>query len=56
MGLSIPLYQAGRNEATLARIHGMLDDAAFAEAWEQGRALTIDEAVALALGEVERDA
>jgi len=56
MGLSVPLYQAGRNEATLARIRGLLDDAAFAEAWEQGRALTIDEAVALALGEAERDA
>ena len=56
MGLSVPLYQAGRNEATLARIRGLLDDAAFAEAWEQGRALTLDEAVALALGEAEQDA
>jgi hypothetical protein len=34
---------------TLAAIHTQLDDAAFAEAWEQGRALNADEAVALAL-------
>jgi predicted ATPase/DNA-binding SARP family transcriptional activator len=34
---------------TLAVIHTQLDDDAFAEAWDQGRALTADEAVALAL-------
>jgi len=37
------------NEETLAPIRSQLDEAAFAEAWEQGRQLTIDEAVALAL-------
>jgi len=37
------------NEETLAVIRAQLDEAAFAEAWEQGRALTADEAVALAL-------
>ena len=37
------------NEKTLMSIHAQLDDAAFAEAWDQGRALTADEAVALAL-------
>ena len=37
------------NEETLTTIRTQLDDAAFAEAWEQGRALTLDEAVALAL-------
>ena len=34
---------------TLAAIRAHLDEAAFAEAWEQGRALSPDEAVALAL-------
>ena len=37
------------NEETLATIRAQLDDAAFAEAWEQGRTLTADQAVALAL-------
>lgn len=35
---------------TLAAIRAQLDEAAFAEAWEQGRALSLDDAVALALG------
>ena len=38
------------NEETLSAIHAQLDEGAFIEAWEQGRALTADEAVALALG------
>jgi predicted ATPase/class 3 adenylate cyclase len=38
-----------RNEKTLTAIRTQLDEAAFTEAWEQGRALTVDEAVALAL-------
>jgi predicted ATPase/class 3 adenylate cyclase len=37
------------NEKTLASIQAQLDEASFAEAYEQGRALTINEAVALAL-------
>ncbi len=36
-------------EEALATIRTQLDEAAVAEAWEQGRALTVDEAVALAL-------
>jgi predicted ATPase len=40
---------AKMNEGTLTDIRSQLDDADFAEAWGQGRALTIDEAVALAL-------
>ena len=38
------------NKATLDSITTQLDDAAFAEAWEQGRKLTVREAVAFALG------
>jgi hypothetical protein len=37
------------NEATLAAIRAQLDDAAIAETWEQGRKLTVGEAVTLAL-------
>jgi len=44
-----PPWLAKLNEGTLAVISAQLDEAAFAEAWEQGRALTADEAVALAL-------
>jgi predicted ATPase/class 3 adenylate cyclase len=42
-------WVARMNEQTLSVIRARLDEGAFAEAWEQGRALTIDEAVALAL-------
>jgi predicted ATPase len=44
------------NEGTLAIIRGQLDPAAFDEAWGQGRSLSLDEAVALALAEIESDA
>ena len=37
------------NEKTHTTIRAQLDEAAFAEAWEQGRALTVDEAITLAL-------
>jgi plasmid replication initiation protein len=40
---------AAMNETTVAAIHTQLDDAAVAEAWEQGRKLTVGEAVTLAL-------
>jgi hypothetical protein len=43
--------QRGNDEA-LVLIRARLDDDAFAEAWERGRKLTIDEAVALALEEL----
>jgi predicted ATPase/class 3 adenylate cyclase len=42
-------WVAQRNEETLATIRTQLDEAAFAEAWDQGQALTVDEAVALAM-------
>ncbi|MEX0851486.1 MAG: hypothetical protein WD015_08265, partial [Gaiellaceae bacterium] len=46
-------WLAEMNEATLTAIRTQLDEAAFAEASEQGRALTPDEAVALALGSID---
>jgi predicted ATPase/class 3 adenylate cyclase len=36
------------NEETLATVRSRLDEAAFAEAWSQGQALTVDEALRLA--------
>jgi Tetratricopeptide repeat len=41
------------NEGTIAVIRAQLDDGAFREAWEQGRKLTVDEAVELALGSLD---
>ncbi|MDP9491126.1 MAG: hypothetical protein M3P42_02825, partial [Actinomycetota bacterium] len=46
-------WVARMNEETLSAIRARLDESAFAEAWEQGRALTIDEAAALALESFE---
>ena len=48
-GRNVASWTAKRNEETLTIARSELDDAAFAEAWEQGHALTLDEAVALAL-------
>jgi predicted ATPase len=44
------------SEDAMSRARARLDDAAFAEAWEEGRKLTADGAVALALGGVGSDA
>jgi hypothetical protein len=41
------------NAETLTKIRAHLDEAAFAEAWEQGQALTVDEAAALALDSLD---
>jgi predicted ATPase len=49
IGAAPPLWLAELKEETLAKIRTQLDEAALAEAWEQGKALTVDEAVALAL-------
>ncbi|MEK6191934.1 MAG: adenylate/guanylate cyclase domain-containing protein [Chloroflexota bacterium] len=42
-------YLVAENERTLTRIHSQLDEADFAEAWERGRKLTVEEATKLAL-------
>ncbi len=46
-------WVARMNEQTLSAIRARLDESAIAEAWDHGRALTIDEAVALALESLE---
>jgi predicted ATPase len=43
------------NDDALARICEVLDETALADAWAQGRTLTADEAVAVALGELDTD-
>ena len=53
IGAAVAWWVATRNERTLITIRTQLDEAAVAEAWEQGRALTADEAVALALDSSE---
>jgi non-specific serine/threonine protein kinase len=49
ISVSVPRYVAERNEETLATIRAQLNEADFAESWEQGQKLTVDEAVAFAL-------
>ncbi len=50
MGASIPSYDMAERERTPDLIRRELDEAAFAEAWEQGRTLRLNE-VELALAE-----
>jgi predicted ATPase/DNA-binding SARP family transcriptional activator len=47
---------AEMNHETLAATRAQLDAETFAEAWEQGRLMTSDEALALALSELSNDA
>jgi predicted ATPase len=53
IGATLRPWLAQMNEETLTTVRAHLDEAAFAEAWEQGRALTADDAVALALDSLE---
>ncbi|MCY7304218.1 MAG: adenylate/guanylate cyclase domain-containing protein [Thermoleophilia bacterium] len=53
MGASPMGWLRRGNDQALTLIHAGLDEAAFAEAWEQGRKLTADEAVALALDSLD---
>ena len=56
MGAGGMPYLVRNHEEALAIIRTRLDDDVFAEAWQEGAKLTIDKAVALALGERETDA
>jgi hypothetical protein len=40
------------DKKTLTAIRNQLDEAAFAKSWEEGKRLTLDQAVALALDDV----
>ena len=48
-GIVVPLYQEERNAETLALIQIALDEQTLATAWGEGRAMSLDEAVTLAL-------
>ena len=53
IGVSWSYWVVEMNDVTLAAVHSQLDEAAFAEAWGEGRALTVDEAIALAVSHVD---
>jgi predicted ATPase len=53
MGLSERPWLAAENQKTLATIHAQLSEAAFAEAWEEGQKLSLEAAVALAIGALD---
>jgi predicted ATPase len=54
--VEVPLYLEKRNGKTLDLIHAGLPDSAFASAWREGSGLSLDDAVAIALGEAKPDA
>ena len=53
LGIPYPAYVTAMREDAESRARAQLDQGAFSEAWEEGRALTADEAVALALDSLE---
>ena len=53
IGYSLESWMTLETEEAFAEVRALLDDAAFDEAWEAGRVLTLDEAIALALDSVE---
>jgi predicted ATPase/class 3 adenylate cyclase len=52
LGLFLPDYVVKSKERTLDAVRTQLDDDEVERAWDEGRRLTVDEAVALALAEV----
>ena len=50
---AMPPWLASISEETLAVVRTQLDEVVFADAWEQGRTLTADEAVAIALDSID---
>jgi tetratricopeptide (TPR) repeat protein len=54
IGVPPGAYEVDLNEETLAIIRRTLDEAAFVAAWEEGRKLTVDDAVALAIDSFSR--
>ncbi|MGH3110006.1 MAG: hypothetical protein ACRDQT_03690, partial [Gaiellaceae bacterium] len=55
-GVHLDRWIARMNDATLSLVRGRLDEAAFEEARRQGRGLSYEESVALALDELDVDA
>jgi non-specific serine/threonine protein kinase len=48
----MPTYEHNKYERNVAEARLALGEEAFSAAWERGRAMTMDEAVALAIGEI----
>ncbi|HEV2712183.1 MAG TPA: adenylate/guanylate cyclase domain-containing protein [Gaiellaceae bacterium] len=55
IGIASEPWLAEMNEMTRTMLRDELDEPAFVDVWEEGRKLTADEAVALALRELESD-
>ena len=53
-GLRMLPYLVEENARTLTRIHDQLDEAAFEQAWERGKWLTVEDAAGLALEALDR--
>jgi hypothetical protein len=51
IGFALESWMTKETEEALTAVRAQLDEEAFAEAWEAGTKLSLDEAVALALGE-----
>jgi tetratricopeptide (TPR) repeat protein len=50
-GIPIPALEQAEREETVARVRAVLGEEAFIQAWEQGAAMSLEEAIAGALGE-----
>jgi hypothetical protein len=51
LGVALPPYQQADQERAVQDMRAALGETAFAAAWAEGRALPLEEAVALALGD-----
>ena len=49
VGAKLPVFDPNAYEPTLAAVHAVVDEARVAEAWEEGRALSFEQAIAEAL-------
>jgi len=53
IGFALESWAAEEREETFAAVESALDEAAFAEAWEEGKTLAVDEAVTLAIDSLD---
>jgi hypothetical protein len=51
----VPLPERSRHDRCVAAAHAALDEEAFARAWTEGRAMTLEQAVACALEAPEKE-
>ena len=53
VGITVPAWVHAIENEAMSKVRARLDEAVFAEVWGQGRTLTVDEAVALAVDSPE---